>query len=155
LELKKLGGGKRGLVRIIGPHPSDNEPIEAYSGRFGPYVKHGGINAPIPRDRNVDELSIDEAVKLIEERRLNPPDRPEKKAANKKTGDGAAKSGATKSGAASKAGASKAGAAKKGAAKKGAAKKGAAKKGGAKKTAASTASSAAGESGSAAAGGED
>lgn len=117
IELKKLGAGKRGLVRIIGPHPVDGEPIEAYSGRFGPYVKHGAINAPIPRDRNVDEITIEEAVKLIEDRRANPPEPKPGKKVKKATG-----------------GAKKA-AAKKGAAKKGAAKKatGAAKKGGARK----------------------
>jgi DNA topoisomerase I len=99
LELKKLGAGKRGLVRIIGPHPADGEQIEAYSGRFGPYVKHGGINAPIPRDRNVDELTIEEAVKLIEDRRANPPE--------PKPGRGGAKKGAAKKPAAKKGGAKK------------------------------------------------
>jgi len=112
IELKKLGAGKRGLVRIIGEHPADGEAIEAYSGRFGPYVKHGGINAPVPRDRNVDELTIDEAVKLIEERRANPP---EPKPGKAKKAAGAAKGG------------SKIGAAKK---KPAAKKKVAAKKGG-------------------------
>jgi DNA topoisomerase-1 len=91
LELKKLGAGKRGLVRIIGPHPVDAEAIVAYSGRFGPYVKHGGINAPIPRDRNVDELSIDEAVKLLDERRANPPEPKPGRAAKKSASKSATK----------------------------------------------------------------
>lgn len=127
LELKKLGAGKRGLVRIIGPHPTDGEPIEAYSGRFGPYVKHGAINAPVGRDRNVDELTIEEAVKLIEERRLNPPE-PKPGKAPRGAAKGGAKKGASKSGAA-KGGAKKP--ASKAGAKKGGAKKGGAKKGGA------------------------
>jgi DNA topoisomerase-1 len=101
LELKKAGAGKRGLVRIIGAHPADNEAIEAYSGPYGLYVKHGGINAPIPKATKVDELSIEESVKLLEERKANPPQK---------------KSGAKKS------------AAKKSPAKKPAAKKSAAKK---------------------------
>jgi DNA topoisomerase-1 len=80
-ELKKLGAGKRGLVRIIGPHPVDGEPVEAYSGRFGPYVKHGGINAPVPKEKSVDEISVEEAVALLEERKANPV---EKKPARRK-----------------------------------------------------------------------
>jgi DNA topoisomerase-1 len=87
LELKKAGAGKRGLVRIIGPHPADNEAIEAYSGPYGLYVKHGGINAPIPKTTPVEDLSVEEAVKLLEERKANPP--------QKKTG--AKKGGAKKS----------------------------------------------------------
>jgi DNA topoisomerase-1 len=85
LELKKSGAGKRGLVKIIGPHPEDNEPIEAYSGPYGIYVKHGGINAPVPKGTNIEELPIDDAVKLLAERKANPPQKkPGKKAATKK-----------------------------------------------------------------------
>ncbi len=84
LELKKLGKGKRGLVRIVGEHPEDNEPIEAYSGRYGPYIKHGGINAPIPKTANVEDLTVDEAVKILAERKANPPEPKKKRAPSKK-----------------------------------------------------------------------
>ncbi len=80
-EMKKLGAGKRGLVRIIGPHPADGEPVEAYVGRYGPYVKHGEINAPVPKSTSVDEIPLEEAVRLLAERAANPP---EKKPAKKR-----------------------------------------------------------------------
>ncbi len=73
LDLKKLGQGKRGLVRIVGSHPENGEPIEAYVGRYGPYVKHGEINAPIPKDTPVDDLTVEHAVQLLDERKANPP----------------------------------------------------------------------------------
>jgi DNA topoisomerase I len=106
LELKKAGAGKRGLVRIIGAHPADNEAIEAYSGPYGLYVKHGGINAPIPKTTPVEGLTVEEAVKLLEERKANPP---QKKSGAKKGGakKGAAKSTAAKSSAAKKSAAKK------------------------------------------------
>ncbi len=85
-ELKKLGAGKRGLVRIIGAHPQDGEPVEAYSGRYGPYVKHGEVNAPVPKSTTVDEITLEEAVKVLAERAANPPEKkaPAKRGAAKK-----------------------------------------------------------------------
>src|SRR5262249_12325714 len=55
-------------VRIVGNHPEDQAPIELYDGRYGPYVKHGGINATVPRDLKPEELSVDQAVALLAER---------------------------------------------------------------------------------------
>ena len=71
LELKKLG--KRGLVRIVGDHPKGGEPIEVYSGKFGPYVKHDGINASIPKDISVEDVTVEQAVAWLEEKKANPP----------------------------------------------------------------------------------
>ncbi|HTE80970.1 MAG TPA: topoisomerase C-terminal repeat-containing protein, partial [Reyranella sp.] len=36
--------------------------------RNGPYVKHAGINATVPRDLKPDELTLDQAVSLLAER---------------------------------------------------------------------------------------
>ncbi len=55
-------------LRTIGNHPADEAPVELYEGRYGPYVKHGSVNATIPRDIKPDELTLDQAVALIAER---------------------------------------------------------------------------------------
>jgi DNA topoisomerase I len=55
-------------VRIVGNHPGDQAPIELYEGRYGPYVKHDGINATVPRDLKLEELTVDQAVSLLAER---------------------------------------------------------------------------------------
>jgi DNA topoisomerase-1 len=55
-------------VRIVGNHPEDQAAIELYDGRYGPYVKHGGINATVPRDLKPEELTVDQAVSLLAER---------------------------------------------------------------------------------------
>ncbi|HVE49666.1 MAG TPA: DNA topoisomerase III [Casimicrobiaceae bacterium] len=52
-------------LRVIGKHPSDGKPVELYSGRFGPYVKHDGVNATVPDTDKIDALTLDEAVALI------------------------------------------------------------------------------------------
>ncbi|MEK9660739.1 MAG: type I DNA topoisomerase, partial [Alphaproteobacteria bacterium] len=62
----RRGGAKP--IRELGIHPDDEKPIGIYDGRYGPYVKHGKINATIPKDRDPAELTLDEAVKLIAER---------------------------------------------------------------------------------------
>ena len=72
-EAKEGGKGKgaraaRGAValRVLGQHPRDKKPVELHAGRYGPYVKHGTVNATIPDRDQADTLTLDEAVALIE-----------------------------------------------------------------------------------------
>src|SRR4029077_19605806 len=55
-------------LRVVGNHPADEAPIELYDGRYGHYVKHGGINATVPNDLKPEELTLDQAVSLLAER---------------------------------------------------------------------------------------
>jgi DNA topoisomerase-3 len=68
------GGAKRGArgapaaLRVLGKHPADGKPVELFAGRYGPYVKHGDVNATV-RDRDkVDALTLDEALALLAEK---------------------------------------------------------------------------------------
>jgi DNA topoisomerase-1 len=54
--------------RALGDHPQRGGPILVKKGRYGPYVTNSGINATIPDDKNPDEITLDEAVSLIEAR---------------------------------------------------------------------------------------
>ncbi|RYY95797.1 MAG: DNA topoisomerase I, partial [Alphaproteobacteria bacterium] len=47
---KGAGRGRTAIAPLkeLGNHP-DGEPINLFNGRFGPYIKHGTINANIPR----------------------------------------------------------------------------------------------------------
>src|SRR5208282_3262894 len=59
---------RRGMptpIKVLGPHPADGAPINLFSGRYGPYVSHGGINATLPRDISTDEVTLEQAVELI------------------------------------------------------------------------------------------
>ena len=69
-EAKATGRGRAAVkpIRIVGNHPADEAPIELYDGRYGMYVKHGGINATVPRDLKPEELTVDQAVALLAER---------------------------------------------------------------------------------------
>ena len=52
-------------IRVLGPHPKDKKPVELHAGRFGPYVKHGGINATVPERDQADALTLDDAIQLL------------------------------------------------------------------------------------------
>ncbi|RUL89741.1 type I DNA topoisomerase [Tautonia sociabilis] len=60
---------KRGAepIKVLGNHPEDEKEIAVFEGRYGPYVKHGKVNATIPKDRNPEELTLDEAIALLQE----------------------------------------------------------------------------------------
>ena len=121
-------------LKTLGEHPADQKPVTLHKGRYGPYAKHGKINATLPDHLTTEDITLEQAVELLEAQAA----KKGKKTAAKKT---AAK---TKTGA------------KKKAAKKTGAKKAAAKKTGAKKTASKkttksgTAKEPAGETGQAA-----
>jgi DNA topoisomerase-3 len=65
------GRGARGArtgtaLRVLGAHPKDKRPVELYAGRFGPYVKHGAINATLPEKDGMDALTLADAVVLLD-----------------------------------------------------------------------------------------
>ncbi len=55
-------------LRLVGAHPVDGKPIEAGTGRYGPFAKHGKTYANLPRDIAPEAVTLDEAVRLIDER---------------------------------------------------------------------------------------
>ena len=44
-----------------------------HDGRYGPYVKHGKINATLPANMNATTVTLDEAVTLIAEKAAKGP----------------------------------------------------------------------------------
>ncbi len=117
------GGGRarRGTpepLKILGKNPATDTDVKVMDGRYGAYVTDGSVNATIPKDKNKDELTLDEALLLIAERAAKAPVKKGKKAPAKKA---APKKAAEKTPAAKKAPAKKP--AKKPAAKKAPAKK--------------------------------
>jgi DNA topoisomerase-1 len=39
--------------------------VTVHSGRYGPYVKHGKINATIPKDTKPEDVTMEQAIELI------------------------------------------------------------------------------------------
>jgi len=108
--------------------------VRILKGRFGPYVTDAGRRASIPKDRDPATVTLEEALKLLDEAPAKKGARKKKSAAKKAP---AKKTVAKKKSTGKKTAAGKKAAGKKAAAKKPATKKSAAKKGTAKKTATS------------------
>lgn len=53
----------------IGNHPETNLIIKVGIGRFGPYVQHDGVFASIPKAISFLDISLDEAVELLEKKK--------------------------------------------------------------------------------------
>jgi hypothetical protein len=53
-------------LRVLGAHPRDRQPVELHAGRYGPYVKHGTVNATVPDRDQVDALTLEAAVELLD-----------------------------------------------------------------------------------------
>src|SRR4029077_16970521 len=92
LAEKKAGVGKGRFQRAaptvlkeLGEHPSEGGKVQVLSGRYGPYVKHGEVNATLPRAKDPATLSLNEAVELIAERLAKGPS---KAKGGRKTGRG-------------------------------------------------------------------
>ena len=60
--------GLLALPREVGAHPDDGKPIEAGIGRFGPYVRHGGVYARLEDARDALTIGLNHAVTLIAEK---------------------------------------------------------------------------------------
>lgn len=54
--------------RELGNHPKDGKPVLLKSGRFGPYVQHGKLMASIPKAKQPEEVTLEEAVVLLSEK---------------------------------------------------------------------------------------
>jgi DNA topoisomerase-1 len=55
----------RGALKVLGKHPEDNQPVALYAGRYGPYVKHGKVNATLPDESMITTVTLEEALELL------------------------------------------------------------------------------------------
>jgi DNA topoisomerase-1 len=88
---KESGAGRFGRAaaqagRVIGEHP-EGGPVTVHDGKYGPYVKHGSVNATLPKTVPAEAVTLEQALELIAARAAAAPP---KKGARKP----AAKSGA-------------------------------------------------------------
>ena len=67
----KASGGGFGGGRRLGEHPNGGA-VSVRPGRFGAYVNWGKVNATIPKSVSPDEITLGEAVDLIEEKEGRP-----------------------------------------------------------------------------------
>ena len=65
----KPGRISSSLIKDLGEHPDDKKPVRIMKGQYGPYIKYKSLNATIPEEKDPTELTMEEALILIEKRK--------------------------------------------------------------------------------------
>jgi DNA topoisomerase-1 len=65
----KPGRISSSLIQDLGEHPEDKKPVRIMKGQYGPYIKYKSLNATIPEEKDPNELTMEEALILIEKRK--------------------------------------------------------------------------------------
>jgi DNA topoisomerase-1 len=62
------GAAQRTVLKDLGVHPSEGGKIEVLDGKYGPYVSHNKVNATVPKGTDPANLTVEDAMRLLEER---------------------------------------------------------------------------------------
>ena len=65
----KPGRISSSIIKDLGEHPEDKKPVRVMKGQYGPYIKYKSLNATIPEEKDPTDLTMEEALILIEKRR--------------------------------------------------------------------------------------
>ncbi len=65
----KPGRMSSSVIKDLGEHPEDKKPVKIMKGQYGPYIKYKSLNATIPEEKDPSEITMDDALILIEKRR--------------------------------------------------------------------------------------
>ncbi|MDP6991425.1 MAG: type I DNA topoisomerase [Candidatus Marinimicrobia bacterium] len=84
LELIKNRNAGPQALRTLGDHPTTGELLVIKSGRYGPYITDGKVNASLPRDTDHETMTLDDGVALIDKKRAAPPRKKKRKTGKKK-----------------------------------------------------------------------
>ncbi|WP_144098010.1 type I DNA topoisomerase [Croceicoccus sediminis] len=99
-EAQNRGGrgarAKAEPLKTFGNHPESGGEMKLLAGRYGPYVTDGSTNATIPRDMKPEDVTEEDAVRLITERAAKGGTKKKKKKAAKKKAPAKKKAAAKK-----------------------------------------------------------
>ena len=65
----KPGRISSSIIKDLGDHPEDKKPVRIMKGQYGPYIKYKSLNATIPEEKDPTEITMEEALILIEKRK--------------------------------------------------------------------------------------
>ena len=78
-------GASREPIAVLGKHPESGKDIKAMAGRYGPYVSDGTTHATLPKGADPATVTLDEAVRLIDERAAKGPAKKGRRTTRKKS----------------------------------------------------------------------
>ena len=64
-KARARGGRPSTALKVLGAHPKTRAPVELHSGKYGPYVKHGAVNATLPDSGKAETLTLSEALEIL------------------------------------------------------------------------------------------
>ncbi len=73
-EKKNHASGKH-----LGEHPEDGQPVTLKSGRYGPYIQHGRLNASLPPTVDANSIDLETALALLRAKAQKKPKRSSKR----------------------------------------------------------------------------
>ncbi|MDE2923519.1 MAG: type I DNA topoisomerase [Acidobacteriota bacterium] len=65
LRQPKRRRGSASVLKELGEHPKSGLALSIKTGRFGPYVTDGQVNATVPKARDPQDVGLEEAVDLL------------------------------------------------------------------------------------------
>ncbi len=65
----KPGRMSSSIIKDLGEHPEDKKPVRVMKGQYGPYIKYKSLNATIPEEKDPTEITMEDALILIEKRK--------------------------------------------------------------------------------------
>ena len=65
---RKRGGSTRTVLKELGAHPEDGDPVRVLDGRYGPYVNHKSTNATLPKEADPQSITFAQALQMLAER---------------------------------------------------------------------------------------
>ena len=77
----KPGRISSSIIKDLGEHPEDKKSVRIMKGQYGPYIKYKSLNATIPEEKDPVDLTMEDAIILIEKRKEY--DKSKKKRKNK------------------------------------------------------------------------
>ena len=78
VELLANRNKKSSELKSLGAHPESGKTIVVKDGRYGPYVTDGNINVSLKGDSTPDTVTLEQAVELINNKRLTSPRKKQK-----------------------------------------------------------------------------
>jgi DNA topoisomerase-1 len=67
VELLSQKSAKRGSAELydLGNFPDTETPIKIMNGRYGPYIKYGKKNIGLPKGKQPEDITKEQAIELI------------------------------------------------------------------------------------------
>jgi DNA topoisomerase-1 len=66
LAMPKRGRGGRTALKDLGKPEGSEETVQVFDGPYGLYVKQGKVNASLPEGKGADDITLKEAIELLE-----------------------------------------------------------------------------------------